>query len=269
MPLAKAKVVIVTGASGGIGKACASYLAANGYRVYGTSRSTSEEGADYGPVHMVKMDITDPESISKAVGLIMGREGRIDALINNAGFHVVGPLECLPIGEIESCWRTNCLGAIQACREVLPIMRNQGSGHIVNISSVGGVVGLAFQGAYSSSKFALEGMTESLRAEVRRFGIRVSLVEPSDIRHQDCRSDSPVSREYEESFNRVMKIAWADEEKGYPPERIGPLIQRILNKRNPRARYTFGQAFQRAVPMLKRILPNRLVEWAIGAYYRV
>lgn len=269
MPLAKAKVVLITGASGGIGKACASYLAANGYRVYGTSRSASEGGEDAGPVRMIPMDITDTISIREAVALIMQREGRIDALINNAGFHGVGPLECIPLGVIESCWRTNCLGAIQTCREVLPIMRSQGSGHIVNISSVGGVVGLAYQGAYSSSKFALEGMTESLRAEVRRFGIRVSLVEPSDIRHQDCRSDSPVSPEYEESFSRVMKIAWADEEKGYPPERIGPLIQKILSKRNPRARYTFGQAFQRAVPMLKRVLPNRFVEWVIGAYYRV
>jgi len=267
--MSTSKVVIVTGASGGIGKACAAYLAANGYNVYGTSRSASDEVADSGAIHMVKMDITDQKSISKAIGIVVGREGHLDAVVNNAGFHVVGPLECIAIDEIESCWRTNCLGAIQVCREVLPIMRRQGSGHIINISSVGGVVGLPFQGAYSSSKFALEGMTESLRAEVRRFGIRVALVEPSDIRHQDCRSDSPVSRDYEESFSRVMKIAWADEEKGYPPERIGPLIQKILSKGNPHARYTFGQAFQRAVPMLKRILPNRFVEWALGAYYRV
>jgi len=263
------KVVIVTGASGGIGKACAAYLASNGYNVYGTSRSASYEVVDYGALHMIKMDVTDQKSISKAVGLIVEREGRLDAVINNAGLHVVGPIECIAIDELENCWRTNCLGAIQVCREVLPIMRRQGSGHIINISSVGGVVGLPFQGAYSSSKFALEGITESLRAEVRRFGIKVALVLPSDIRHQDCRSDSPVSQDYEESFGRVMKIAWADEEKGYPPERIGPLIQKILSKRNPRARYTFGQAFQRAVPMLKRLLPNRIVEWALGAYYKV
>jgi NAD(P)-dependent dehydrogenase (short-subunit alcohol dehydrogenase family) len=148
-------------------------------------------------------------------------------------------------------------------------MRRQEEGHIVNISSVGGTIGLPFQGAYSGSKFALEGMTESLRAEVRRFGIKVTLVQPSDIRHQDCRSEAQVTKDYEESFHRVMKIAWADEEKGYPPERIGPLVGKILDNPNPRARYTFGQAFQSTVPMLKRLLPNRFVEWALGLYYKV
>lgn len=263
------KVVIVTGASGGIGKACAAYLAANGCHVYGTSRSASEAVVDSGAIHMLRMDITDTISIARAIALLIEREGRLDAVVNNAGFHLVGPIECMNISEVESCWRTNCLGAIQVCREVIPTMRCQGSGHIINISSVGGVVGLPFQGAYSGSKFALEGMTEALRAEVKNFGIKVSLVQPSDIRHQDCRSDSIVSKDYEESFNRVMKIAWADEEKGYPPEKIGPLILKILNSQNPRMRYTFGQAFQRTVPMLKRILPCRFVEWALSAYYRV
>jgi NAD(P)-dependent dehydrogenase (short-subunit alcohol dehydrogenase family) len=218
---------------------------------------------------MLRMDVTDGESIARAIGVIMEKEGRLDAVVNNAGLHAVGPLECMAIEEIEKCWRTNCLGAMLVCREALPIMRRQGRGHIVNVSSMGGVVGLAFQGAYSGSKFALEGMTESLRAEVRRFGIGVSLVQPSDIRHQDCRSDAPVTREYEESYTRVMKIAWADEEKGYPPEKFGPLIQKILDNPRPRARYTFGQALMRTVPMLKRLLPNHLAEWALGRYYKV
>ncbi|HWR10938.1 MAG TPA: SDR family oxidoreductase [Rectinemataceae bacterium] len=267
--MSSSKVVIVTGASGGLGAACAAYLAAGGYRVYGTSRSAGDGIEDRGEIRMIRMDITDQASIARAIGLVVGKEGRLDGLVNNAGLHVVGPIECVSIGDIESCWRTNCLGAIQVCREVLPAMRRQREGHIINLSSVGGTVGLPFQGAYSGSKYALEGMTESLRAEVRQFGIRVSLVQPSDIRHQDCRKDSTVTRDYEDSFERVMKIAWADEEKGYPPEKIGPLIRKILENPNPRARYTFGQAFQRAVPLLKRILPNRFVEWALALYYRV
>ncbi len=273
--MSSSKVALVTGASGGLGKACASFLADNGWIVYGTSRSAAGAGTDAGAttkagtVTMVRMDVTDSESIALAIGLIMEREGRLDAVINNAGLHVVGPIECTPPEEIERCWRTNCLGAMLVCREVLPIMRRQGNGHIVNISSVGGVVGLPFQGAYSGSKYALEGMTESLRAEVMPFGIAVSLIQPSDIRHQDCRKDVAASADYKDSCERVMKIAWADEEKGYPPEKFGPLVLKILNNPRPRSRYTFGQAFQKTVPVLKRLLPNRMTEWALRLYYKV
>lgn len=263
------RVAIVTGASGGLGRACAAFLAENGWVVYGTSRSAAIEATKAGGFAMLRMDVTDGESIARAIGIIMEKEGRLDAVVNNAGLHVVGPLETIAIEEIEKCWRTNCLGAMLVCREALPVMRRQGRGHIVNVSSVGGVVGLPFQGAYSGSKFALEGMTESLRTEARPFGIWVSLIQPSDIRHQDCRSDAPVTREYEESYARVMKIAWADEEKGFPPEKLGPLVLKILNNPKPRARYTFGQAFQRTVPLLKRLLPNRITEWALSLYYRV
>lgn len=261
-------VVIVTGASGGIGKACAGYLGKRGYRVYGTSRSAPEGISEVGDFGMVRMDVTDPDSVARAIALVAGREGRIDALVNNAGYHAVGPLECVPLEEIEKSWRTNCLGAVIASRKVIPIMRSQGSGHIINVSSVGGILGLAFQGAYSGSKFALEGMTESLRAELRPFGIGVCLIEPGDIRHQDCHSEAEVPPEYKDAFGRVMKVAWSDEEKGYPPERIGPLVERILRLRHPRPRYVFGQPFQSAVPLLKRLLPNRVTEWALRLYYR-
>jgi NAD(P)-dependent dehydrogenase (short-subunit alcohol dehydrogenase family) len=263
------KVIIVTGASGGIGKACAEYLGAHGHLVYGTSRHAQDEIRQAGSFSMIRMDVTDATSVARGVSLVMEREGRLDAVVNNAGFHAVGPLECVPIEEIESSWRTNCLGAIRVCKEAIPIMRAHGGGHIISISSVGGVVGLPFQGAYCGSKFALEGMMEALRMEVRGFGIKVSLIEPGDIRHQNCHSEATVTKDYEESFHRAMKVAWTDEEKGYPPERIGPLVQGILDSPNPRERYSFGQAFQSAVPILKRLLPNRFVSWALGAYYRV
>jgi NAD(P)-dependent dehydrogenase (short-subunit alcohol dehydrogenase family) len=174
----------------------------------------------------------------------------------------------VPIADLETSWRTNCLGAILVCREVIPIMRAQGGGHIINVGSVAGLVGLPFQGSYCGSKFALEGMTEVLRAELRPFGIKVSIIEPGDIRHQDCHTEASVSPDYTEAFSRVMKVAWADEEKGYPPERIGPLVEKILASANPRLRYAFGQAFQSVVPMLRRILPSRFFEWGLGKYYR-
>jgi len=258
---------MVTGASGGIGKACAEYLGRHGYRAYGTSRGAADGISEAGSFHMVRMDVTDPASVTNAVGLVAGHEGRIDALVNNAGYHAVGPLECMSLDEIERSWRTNCLGSILVTRSVIPLMRAQGSGCIINLSSIGGILGLAFQGAYSGSKFALEGMTESLRAELRPFGIKVCLIEPGDIRHQDCHSEAEVPPEYREAFERVMQVAWSDEEKGYPPERIGPLVERIISIRSPRTRYVFGQPFQSAVPILKRLLPNRIAEWAIRLYY--
>ena len=261
------RVVMVTGASGGIGKACAEHLGKRGFRVYGTSRGAADGISKAGSFSMVRMDVTDPASVAGAVGLVAGREGRVDAVINNAGYHAVGPLECMSLDEIEKSWKTNCLGAILVARSVIPLMRAQGSGCIINLSSIGGVLGLAFQGAYSGSKFALEGMTESLRAELRPFGIKVCLIEPGDIRHQDCHSEAEVQPEYREAFAKVMKVAWSDEEKGYPPERIGPLVERILSVRSPRTRYIFGQPFQSAVPLLKRLLPNRVAEWAMRIYY--
>ena len=261
------KVIIVTGASGGIGKACAAYLAAKGNRVYGTSRRSPEGIDESGAFPMVRMDVTDQSQVAAAIRLVREREGRIDAVVNNAGLHIIGPLECVSVDDIETSWRTNCLGAILVCREVAPIMRAQGGGRIINVSSVGGVIGLPFQGAYSGSKYALEGMTDILRGELRPFGISVSLIEPGDIRHQDSHGEAEVSPAYAESYARAMKVAWADEEKGYPAERIGPLVARILASPRPKARYGFGQAFQALVPILKRLLPGRLVEAGVRAYY--
>ncbi|HEY9053789.1 MAG TPA: SDR family oxidoreductase [Rectinemataceae bacterium] len=269
--MTRAMVIVVTGASGGLGKACATYLSSRGHRVYGTSRRAPPEGieSEVGPggFRLVKMDITDTASVDATIKEIIEREGRIDALVNNAGLHVVGPAEILAMDDFEASLETNCLGAIRVSRAVLPSMRSAGSGRIVNISSVGGLLGLPFQSAYSAGKFALEGFSESFRAEVRPFGISVCLVEPGDIRHQDCRKETRNGGPYEETFVRVMAKAWKDEERGYPAEKIGPLVERILRCRNPRARYGFGQFFQKTVPILKRFLPSRLVESALRMYY--
>jgi len=265
-------VIIVTGASGGLGKACASYLASRGHRVYGTSRrapgcdipaETRPEG-----FCLIRMDITDQESVDRALRAVLDREGRVDALVNNAGLHVVGPAELIPIEDYEASIATNCLGAIRVSRAVLPSMRANARGTIINISSVGGLLGLPFQSAYSAGKFALEGFSESFRAELRPFGIAVCLIEPGDIRHQDCRIEAADRGVYEAAFSRVMAKAWKDEEAGYPGERIGPLVENILSARHPKARYGFGQAFQKAVPVLKRFLPYGIVETALRAYYK-
>ena len=180
-------VVIVTGASGGIGKACAQYLAGKGYHVYGTSRRAAEEWTATEGLVMIRMDVTDSRSVADGVRRVHDREGRVDAVVNNAGALVVGPLEDIPMAEAEKNVQTNCLGALRVCQAVIPLMRAQGGGRIINISSVGGAIGLPFEGIYSAGKFALEGMSEALRVEVRHFGISVSLIQPGDVRTQDCR----------------------------------------------------------------------------------
>ncbi len=263
------KVALVTGASKGIGAALAEFLLGQGFRVYGTSRNPPPAENRASPsIEMLRMDITDPASVREALALLLEKEERIDLLVNNAGLHAVGVSETMPLSEFEECWRTNCRGALLVSRAVIPRMKEQGGGHIVNISSVGGALGLPFQGAYSASKFALEGLSESLRAELKGFGIKVVLVQPGDIRHQDCRVESQPTQEYAEAFEKAMRVAWNDEEKGYPPERLGPLVMKILAKKNPRLRYGFGGAFQRAVPALKRLLPWGLFERALRLYYK-
>ncbi len=263
------KVALITGASKGIGAALARYLYERGFVVYGTGRNPESTGVFQASMPMMlRMDITDPVSVRDAVAQILDREGRIDLLVNNAGMHAVGVLETMPLEEVERCWRTNCLGALLVSRAVLPQMKVQRQGCIINISSVGGALGLPFQGAYSSSKFALEGLSESMRAELRGFGIKVVIIQPGDIRHQDCRFESSPPEEYAEVYRTVMQTAWNDEEKGYPPEKLGPLVMKILSKKNPKLRYSFGGAFQRAVPTLKRLLPWNLYEKALRLYYK-
>ena len=159
------RVVLVTGASSGIGKCCAEYLCNKGYRVYGTSRKADSSDSKQRPsninsTQMIRMDVTDEPSVKQGVADIIARESRIDVVINNAGFGIIGALEDTSIDEAKSQLETNFFGALRVCRAVLPTMRKQRSGYIVNISSIGGLIGLPFQSAYSASKFALEGASE-------------------------------------------------------------------------------------------------------------
>jgi NAD(P)-dependent dehydrogenase (short-subunit alcohol dehydrogenase family) len=262
------RVVLITGASTGIGKACAEFLSHKGYRVYGTSRRSPEPPAPARAFTMIRMDVTDTASVQRGVDLIVQREGRIDAVLNNAGAALVGPIEDISILDAETNIQTNFFGALRVCKAVIPLMRAAGGGCIINMSSVAGVLSLPYQGIYGAGKFALEGMTEALRVEVRHFGIRVSLIEPGDIRTQDCRSRIFTTSAYEPWFSRAVKLYEADEQKGYPPEKIGPLVARIIASRNPKLRYSFGRTFQSLVPFLKRVTPQRLAQWIFCLMYK-
>jgi len=262
------KVVLITGASSGIGKACADYLQARGYQVFGTQRRASSPPTGRG-VEMIAMDVDDDRSVEDGIDALVQKAGRIDAVVNNAGNAYMGAVEDTSIAEAKAQLETNFFGVLRVCRAVLPIMRRQGAGHIVNISSLAGVLGLPFSGLYSASKFALEGMTESLRWEARSHGVRVVLIEPGDFRSQLAATRRTVggaatNDAYRAAFEKFKTQQEKDEAGAPSPEPIAQLVERILRDPSPRLRYSVGMLGQRIVIPLKKLLPQRLFEFALS-----
>jgi NAD(P)-dependent dehydrogenase (short-subunit alcohol dehydrogenase family) len=263
------KVVLITGASAGIGKYCAEHLVKCGYRVFGTSRrAAASMPTMQAALEMIQMDVDDDRSVNEGVQAVLRNAGRLDSVINNAGWGLMGAIEDTSVEEAKAQLETNFFGVLRVCRAVLPIMRQQGNGYIVNISSLAGIVGLPFSGLYSASKFALEGMSESLRLETRRFGIRVVLVEPGDFRTnfpmaRRLTQASSANSAYRDALEKARVAQERDELHGPSPEPIAYLIDRILRKQNPRARYSIGLWSQRIVVPCKRYLPQRLFEWLL------
>ncbi|MDG6229695.1 MAG: SDR family oxidoreductase, partial [Candidatus Thermoplasmatota archaeon] len=251
------KVILITGASSGIGKICAEYLTTKGHIVYGTSRHspsppTNTEGNS---LYMIRMDIQDDVSVQQAIEHIMKKQGRIDVVINNAGYGIAGPVEETSMQRAHEQLETNLFGAVRVCRSVLPHMRMQKKGLIINVSSLGGLMGLPFQGFYSASKYALEGLTEALRLEVKAFGINVTLLEPGDIQTSftERREKSNISKDsvYHTSFQRVMNIVEEEERSGVPPIIVARRLEKIINRAKPRQRYRVGSLSQRFVASMK------------------
>lgn len=255
------RVALVTGASSGIGSACAALLAARGLRVYAASRSAPR-----------RMDVTDPVSVHAAIDEIVRIEGRLDVVVNNAGAALAGAVEDTSVEEARAQFNVNFFGVLRVCRAVLPVLRQQRSGYIVNIGSIGGLLALPYQGLYSASKFALEGLTESLRLEARPFGVNVVLIEPGDHRtsltgNRLRTAESQSNPVYRDRCDRAIARTAADEQAGVAPEAVARLLYRIVNRPNPRLRYTVGPAPQRAAVWLKRLMPYAIVEKVMGLYY--
>ncbi len=261
------RVVLVTGASSGIGLACATHLAGRGYRVYGTSR---RPGTGQAGIAMLVADVTDDHSVQQAVAAVLEREGRLDIVVNNAGMGIAGPVENTSIEQAKWQLEVNFFGAFRVCRAVLPALRSQRSGYIVNIGSIGGLIAIPYQAMYSASKFALEGLSESLRMEVRPFGVKVVIIEPGD--HKTAITENRTQMAggtdaYSQSFQAALARTAHDEQSGPGPEQIARLLYRIVNTRNPRLRYTIGPATQRAAVWLKRFLPYSVTEYSMRSYF--
>jgi len=266
------RVVLITGASSGIGQACAVYLHRRGYRVYGTSRQAQTIQPD--SFEMIQMDVDSDASVERGIDFIVRQEGRLDVVVNNAGFGIAGAIEDTSIDEAESQFETNFFGVLRVCRTALSLMRKQRSGYIVNISSLAGLVGIPFQGLYSASKFALEGLTEALRVEVRPFGIRAVLIEPGDFPtqfgvHRRKTRQSLENPAYRQRLDNALGVMEADEMNGPSPESVARLLEHIIETPAPRLRYTVGPTLERIEAALKGWVPAWLFEWGLAKYYKL
>jgi NAD(P)-dependent dehydrogenase (short-subunit alcohol dehydrogenase family) len=268
---AMSKVVFITGISSGFGKYTSSFLAQKGYKVYGTCRKACEHDP---LVHALQMDITDLSAVEKNIKLVLEKEGRIDVLINNAGMHTGGALEVLPYEDIKLQMETNFMGAVYTIRNVLPAMRKQNKGTIVNISSIGGLMGLPFQGYYSASKFAMEGFSEALRMELKEFNINVVVINPGDFHTNNTINRRNVSKSdtinaYVAQFTKTLSIIEYDENNGWKPEILARKLYGILEKKKPANRYIIASFEQKLAIILKRILPDKWFEAILQGHYGI
>lgn len=254
--------VVVTGASSEIGRAIAELLARHGFRVFGTLRSHPEANRSLAGVEVVRLDVRDEESVRSGLRTVLDQAGRIDALVNNAGYTLIGSLEETSIDEAKQLFETNFFGVLRMSQAVLPVMREQRSGRILNIGSVVGFVPAPYQGIYAASKHALEGYSESLDHEVREFGIRVSVIEPGFTRTKIAQNRQLVSHPlavYAEVRNRVLEAVGKNNASGADPGGVAAVVFDALTSRSPQARYPVGRQ-AKVVSGLRRFAPSALFD---------
>ena len=266
------KVILITGISSGFGKQTAELLAAEGHKVYGTIRRDVETSPS---VSVLKLDLTNIVSIKQAVQTIMEKEGRIDVLVNNAGMHTGGPIETSPVENIKLQMDTNFMGMVYITREVLPEMRKQAFGTIINFSSIGGLMGLPFQAFYSASKFAIEGFSEALRMELRQFNIKIVLINPGDFHtsnsanRRNFLAPTDASDPYHDQYLKTLATIEHDETNGWEPKVLAEKLVKIVDCKNPRQKYIIASFEQKLAVVLKYILPGKLFGMILQDHYKI
>jgi NAD(P)-dependent dehydrogenase (short-subunit alcohol dehydrogenase family) len=245
--MSTARTVLITGCSSGIGKATAARLARKGWTVYATARRPETLGELTECKHLA-LDVTEDGSMSAAVEAVLADSGRLDALVNNAGYSLSGAVETLDVDDIRREFETNVFGLVRLSQLVLPAMRAQGSGRIVNIGSMGGKLTFPGGGAYHASKYAVEAFSDALRFEVDAFGVKVVLIEPglittnfddAALASMNLEADGPYA-----AFNRSVAQLTSDAYTGPmarfggPPEAVAKVVEKALTRKRPKARYT-------------------------------
>ena len=266
------QVVWITGASSGLGLHTAQALARRGFQVVAGARSFGQ-GKQAEGCHCLPLDVTNEESMDRFVADALGYAGPPDALVNCAGMLILGACESYQLPELRQVMETNFFGQAAMISRVMPLMRERGRGRIVNFSSINGLLGIPFEGAYTASKHAVEGYSECLALEARPFGIEVMLVEPGDHRSGSrayrrhsagITDDSP----YKAAFDTGTRVIAHDEDNGSDPDRLGEKIARALKKRRLPRRLRIARADQHFAVILHDVLPGRWFDRIIGSYYR-
>jgi NAD(P)-dependent dehydrogenase (short-subunit alcohol dehydrogenase family) len=267
---ATSRVVLVTGASSGFGRAIATALAHDGHRVFATSRTLGGTAVP-GTTHLT-LDVTNEVSAASCVEEVMRISGRVDVLVNNAGLGVAGAIEDTTVEEARAQFDTNLFGLHRMCRAVLPHMRRQGGGHIINMSSLAGQIAIPFQGFYSASKFAIEGYSEALRMEVRPYGVRVCMIEPGDfatsftVNRRMTAAHTPESPYYQRCESAVRRMAH-DEQANKDLTPVIDAVRAIFATDRPALRYPRANAVQRLFASLRPYLPQAVTEYLIRSTY--
>jgi len=220
------------------------------------------------------MDVNDDGSVNSAIADIVRFESRLDVVINSAGYGLAGALEDTSVEEAKGQFETNFFGVLRVCKAALPIMRRQSRGYIVNVGSIGGVLGIPFQSMYSASKFALEGMSEALRMEVEPYGIRVVLIQPGNYHtgftaNRVTAIKSDHASEYYDIFARSLSVMEKDELDAPEPEEVARVIDRAISSDSPRLRHVVDPSIARFAPILKRVLPYSIVEAALKHVFKL
>jgi NAD(P)-dependent dehydrogenase (short-subunit alcohol dehydrogenase family) len=265
------KVVLITGGSSGIGKSIGEFLHHKGFVVYGTSRNPEQVSNSVFP--LVALDVRNTDSIVAAVAKIIATSGRLDIVINNAGVGITGPLEEIPTNEIKNNFETNFFGPIEVMKAVLPQMRAQKSGLIINITSIAGYMGLPYRSVYSASKGALELITEALRMEVKSFGIYITNVAPGDFATNIAsgRFHAPLMKDsaYEIPYGNTLKMMDEHVDSGNNPTEMAEAVYQIILNPNPRIHYKVGAFMQKFSIVLKRILPDKVYEKMLMNHFKL
>jgi NADP-dependent 3-hydroxy acid dehydrogenase YdfG len=262
------KVILITGASSGLGAATASHLSRQGHIVYGVSRSIKPDNKDF---RTLAMDVTNENNVKNVIAQIIKEQGKIDVLINNAGIVLIGPVEYSNSKDVLNVFSTNIIGPHNTIRAVLIHMRAQKSGLIINISSIAAANGLPYRGYYSASKAALERITEALRLEIEPFGVQACYIEPGDFCNTNLDSNSVIIDDKNKVYNWQKAREWISTliNKGKNPIKLALLIENIISTTKVKSHYRIGSIAQKLSASLKGILPGYLMEKMIKIYFKL
>lgn len=271
------KVAVVTGSSSGIGFETSLLLSRNGIYTYATMRNLSKSKKlndivekENLPLKVLQLDVTDDKSVKDSISQITDESSRIDVLVNNAGYDVMGAVEDISIDEFKSQFETNLFGIIRVTKEVLPIMRNQRAGNIINISSVGGRIGIPLNSAYISSKFALEGLSESMRYELEQFGIDVILIEPGVVKSNFFENADVVNNKTNNTISPYSQLTQKLYEGFEPmlksnssslPSDVAKIIYQAIESNNREVRYLVGKDAVSIINARQKLSDKEFENW--------